>query len=95
MSKEGNRGKEKAMLCNVMLCYVAMSKCVASSARAMLELGRSKSWTRALEQVSGNVKMDATPLLDYFSTLHTWLKDENERTNNNPGWRTTEDPCEF
>ena len=87
--------EEKRRQCYAMPCYITMSKYVAFSARAMLELGRSKSWTRALEQVSGEVRMDAKPLLDYFSTLHTWLKEQNKLNNNNPGWPTTADPSEF
>ncbi|XP_062303001.1 angiotensin-converting enzyme 2 [Osmerus eperlanus] len=73
-------------------CDITNSTQAGSKLRNMLELGRSKSWTRALEQVSGEVRMDATPLLDYFSTLHTWLKEQNQLTNNNPGWLTTKDP---
>ncbi|KAK1802073.1 hypothetical protein P4O66_004413 [Electrophorus voltai] len=58
----------------------------------MLELGRSKSWTRALEQVSAHTRMDAQPLLNYFSTLYDWLRVENQKTNNHPGWNVAHDP---
>ncbi|XP_064167231.1 angiotensin-converting enzyme 2 [Anguilla rostrata] len=60
--------------------------------RTMLELGKSKSWTRALEQISGVTRMDSRPLLDYFSTLHDWLKNENMKNNNMPGWKAAVDP---
>ncbi|KAL3065699.1 hypothetical protein OYC64_015786 [Pagothenia borchgrevinki] len=60
--------------------------------RNMLELGRSKSWTRALDTISGDAKMDVRPLLDYFQPLHDWLKAENEKNNRNVGWKTTIDP---
>uniref|UniRef100_A0A4W4EFY7 Angiotensin-converting enzyme n=1 Tax=Electrophorus electricus TaxID=8005 RepID=A0A4W4EFY7_ELEEL len=63
--------------------------------RQMLELGRSKSWTRALEQVSAHTRMDAQPLLNYFSTLYDWLRVENQKTNNHPGWNVAHDPCEL
>lgn len=56
--------------------------------REMLELGRSKSWTRALETISGDVRMDAKALLSYFDKLHTWLKEDNDKHNRMRGWRT-------
>lgn len=56
--------------------------------RDMLELGRSKSWTRALETISGDVRMDAKALLSYFDKLHTWLKEDNDKHNRLRGWRT-------
>lgn len=65
------------------------------SVRNMLELGRSQSWTRALQTISGGVKMDARPLLDYFETLHNWLKAENQKHNRTVGWKAEIDPCEY
>jgi hypothetical protein len=61
----------------------------------MLTLGRSKSWTRALEMISGDTKMDAKPLLDYFKTLYDWLVAENKNNNRRVGWEKNIDPCEF
>lgn len=61
----------------------------------MLEFGRSRSWTRALETISGHAKMDSAPLLDYFKDLHVWLIEENRKNNRKPGWRAAEDPCEY
>ncbi|KAK3528365.1 hypothetical protein QTP86_034135 [Hemibagrus guttatus] len=60
--------------------------------RQMLELGRSKSWTRALEDISGDTRMDSQPLLSYFSTLYEWLKAENQNNNRQPGWNAAIDP---
>lgn len=54
----------------------------------MLELGRSESWTRALETISGQVRMDAGPLLDYFKKLYDWLKVENSKHNRAVGWKS-------
>lgn len=61
----------------------------------MLELGRSQSWTRALHTISGDVKMDARPLLDYFQKLHDWLKTENKKHNRTVGWEAGTDTCEY
>lgn len=61
----------------------------------MLELGRSQSWTRALHNMSGDSKMNAQPLLDYFKPLDEWLRKENEKHQRTVGWRTEIDPCEY
>lgn len=58
----------------------------------MLELGRSMSWTRALEEVAGTTKIDSKPLLNYFSTLMDWLKVENQNNNRVPGWNVSINP---
>lgn len=61
----------------------------------MLELGRSQSWTRALQAISGDVRMNATPLLDYFKKLHEWLIAENQKHNRTVGWKTATQPCKY
>ncbi|XP_034077122.1 angiotensin-converting enzyme 2 isoform X1 [Gymnodraco acuticeps] len=73
-------------------CDITGSKEAGTKLRNMLELGRSKSWTRALDTISGDAKMDVRPLLDYFQPLHDWLKAENKKNNRNVGWKTTIDP---
>ncbi|KAG7467207.1 hypothetical protein MATL_G00150950 [Megalops atlanticus] len=73
-------------------CDITNSIAAGNKLRAMLELGKSKSWTRALEQVSGVTRMDSRPLLDYFNDLFLWLKKENAKNNITPGWRNTIDP---
>ncbi len=61
----------------------------------MLELGRSESWTRALQTISNDTRMDARPLLDYFQKLYDWLKEDNMKNNRMVGWRTVTAPCEY
>lgn len=56
--------------------------------RNMLMLGRSKSWTQALETISGDNRMDAKALLNYFEKLHIWLKKDNDKHNRLRGWKT-------
>uniref|UniRef100_A0A674BAF4 Angiotensin-converting enzyme n=1 Tax=Salmo trutta TaxID=8032 RepID=A0A674BAF4_SALTR len=69
-------------------CDITNSTAAGDKLRTMLEFGRSKSWTRALETISGHAKMDSAPLLDYFKDLHVWLIEENRKNNRKPGWRT-------
>lgn len=72
-----------------------MNTIIIFSVRNMLELGRSQSWTKALEMISGETRMNAQPLLDYFEELHAWLKAENQKYNRTVGWKTEIDPCEY
>ncbi|KAG9339507.1 hypothetical protein JZ751_023649, partial [Albula glossodonta] len=72
-------------------CDITNSKLAGEKLRTMLELGKSKSWTRALEQISGATRMDSKPLLQYFSVLYDWLKNENQKNNNKPQWRINVD----
>lgn len=58
----------------------------------MLELGRSQSWTRALFTISGDKRMDATALLDYFQNLYDWLKEDNLKNKRYVGWKTAGTP---
>lgn len=63
--------------------------------RNMLELGKSQSWTRALETISGDTRMNARPLMDYFQKLYDWLRADNIKHNRFVGWDTGVEPCEY
>ncbi|CAF99822.1 unnamed protein product [Tetraodon nigroviridis] len=73
-------------------CDITGSKAAGTKLRNMLELGRSQSWTRALKTISGDVRMNAAPLLDYFKKLHDWLIVENKNNNRTVGWKTETEP---
>ncbi|MGA9839827.1 MAG: M2 family metallopeptidase [Thermoplasmata archaeon] len=45
--------------------------------RAMLELGQSREWPDALEVLTGDRRMDAAGLLEYFAPLRQWLDEQN------------------
>lgn len=44
----------------------------------MLKLGASRPWTVALETISGERRMDATAIIDYYAPLATWLDEQNK-----------------
>ncbi|XP_056269094.1 angiotensin-converting enzyme 2 [Pseudoliparis swirei] len=73
-------------------CDITNSTAAGTKLRKMLELGRSESWTRALQTISGDVRMNAGPLLDYFQKLHDWLQAENKKHQRTVGWKTAIDP---
>jgi len=43
----------------------------------MLEMGASQPWPKALEALTGQSRMDATAILDYFAPLKRWLDEQN------------------
>jgi peptidyl-dipeptidase A len=46
--------------------------------REMMEMGASRPWPEALEALTGERRMDATAILDYFEPLAAWLAEQNE-----------------
>jgi len=46
---------------------------------AMMALGASREWPDALEAITGERRMDAQGLLDYFAPLAAWLREQNRR----------------
>uniref|UniRef100_A0A7N6B0Z6 Angiotensin-converting enzyme n=1 Tax=Anabas testudineus TaxID=64144 RepID=A0A7N6B0Z6_ANATE len=71
--------------CDITGSTATLSICLTSS-------NQSQSWTRALHTISGDVRMDAGPLLAYFQKLHVWLQAENQKHGRTVGWNTATDP---
>ncbi|XP_056415226.1 angiotensin-converting enzyme 2 isoform X2 [Hyla sarda] len=72
-------------------CDITNSTAAGLKLRAMLEAGNSEPWTEALEKITGNTKMDAKPLLNYFAPLYQWLQENNKANNRYVGWTTAWD----
>ena len=58
-------------------CSIYDNKEAGSRLNRMLEMGASQPWPRALEQLTGQQRMDATAILDYFAPLQKWLDEQN------------------
>lgn len=56
----------------------------------MLELGSSRPWPDAMEKITGQRKMDASGLLEYFKPLMDWLKTTNAKNNEVIGWKNSD-----
>ncbi|KAM6416878.1 angiotensin-converting enzyme 2 isoform 2-T2 [Pluvialis apricaria] len=67
-------------------CDITNSSAAGQKLRELLELGRSKPWTEALENVTGEKYMNAAPLLHYFEPLYKWLQRNN--SGRYIGWKT-------
>jgi peptidyl-dipeptidase A len=58
-------------------CSIYESKAAGDRLNAMLAMGASQPWPKALEALTGQEQMDATAILDYFAPLKKWLGDQN------------------
>jgi peptidyl-dipeptidase A len=60
-------------------CSIYGNKKAGDKLHAMLAMGLSKPWPDALKAMTGEDKMDATAIIDYFAPLKTWLDEQNGR----------------
>jgi peptidyl-dipeptidase A len=60
------------------LCSIYANKAAGARLAKMLEMGQSQPWPVALEAMTGEKRMDATAILDYFAPLRTWLDEQNK-----------------
>jgi peptidyl-dipeptidase A len=60
-------------------CSIYNNKKAGEKLKQMLAMGRSKPWPEALKAITGEDKMDATAILDYFAPLKQWLDEQNKK----------------
>ena len=58
-------------------CSIYESKAAGDRLNAMLAMGLSQPWPKALATLTGQEQMDATAILDYFAPLKKWLDEQN------------------
>jgi len=58
-------------------CSIYGNERASAKLRQMLAMGRSRPWPEALKALTGEDKMDATAILDYFAPLKKWLDEQN------------------
>jgi peptidyl-dipeptidase A len=58
-------------------CSIYESKAAGDRLNAMLAMGESQPWPKALAALTGQEQMDATAILDYFAPLKKWLDEQN------------------
>ena len=59
-------------------CSIYGSKAAGERFRKVLEMGQSRPWPDALEALTGERRMDAGALLEYFAPLQKWLDEQNK-----------------
>lgn len=52
----------------------------------VMKRGGTISWLDALEEITGERKLDTAPLLEYYEPLINWLSTTNEQDNVYFGW---------
>ena len=60
-------------------CSIYGNKTTGEKLKTMLAMGLSKPWPDALRALTGEDKMDATAIIDYFAPLKTWLDEQNAK----------------
>ncbi|HEY0365543.1 MAG TPA: M2 family metallopeptidase [Pyrinomonadaceae bacterium] len=61
-------------------CSIYGNKKAGEKLKAMLAMGASEPWPVALKAMTGEDKMDATAIIDYFAPLKAWLDQQNGKT---------------
>jgi peptidyl-dipeptidase A len=67
-------------------CSFYGSKEAGAKLNAMLEAGQSKPWQETLKAMTGEDRLDAGPMLEYFAPLYEWLKQQNAANKVKVGW---------
>ncbi|MBL8167077.1 MAG: M2 family metallopeptidase [Acidobacteria bacterium] len=60
-------------------CSIYGNQKAGAKLKAMLAMGQSRPWPEALKALTGEDKMDATAILDYFAPLKKWLDEQNRQ----------------
>src|ERR1041385_7764913 len=60
-------------------CSIYGNKQAGEKLKSMLAMGLSKPWPEALKAMTGEDKMDATAIIDYFAPLKAWLDEQNKQ----------------
>jgi peptidyl-dipeptidase A len=58
-------------------CSIFASEKAGARLRKTLEMGVSRPWPDAMEALTGERRMDAGALLEYFAPLKKWLDEQN------------------
>jgi len=67
-------------------CDFYRSKAAGAKLASLLSMGSSKPWPEAMEKITGQQRMDASALREYFKPLEDWLKAKNKEMGETPGW---------
>ncbi|KAK7919785.1 hypothetical protein WMY93_011069 [Mugilogobius chulae] len=67
-------------------CDIYQSKEAGKLMGDVMKLGFSKPWPEAMAMITGQPKMSALPLMEYFQPLIDWLETENAKNGDVLGW---------
>jgi peptidyl-dipeptidase A len=61
----------------------------------MMRKGSSEQWQKTLLEATGETRLDATALREFFKPLEDWLRNENLRNQELIGWTYDGDYCKY
>ena len=67
-------------------CSIYGNKQAGEKLNSMLSMGQSKPWPEELQVLTGDNRMDAGALADYFAPLKVWLDEQNTKNGYALGW---------
>jgi peptidyl-dipeptidase A len=67
-------------------CSIFNNQAAGASLAKMLEMGQSRPWPEALKVTTGQDRMDASAMMEYFAPLKAWLDKQN--AGQQVGWKT-------
>ncbi|KAI5727658.1 hypothetical protein M8J77_005279 [Diaphorina citri] len=76
-------------------CDIYRSKEAGVLLNHMMQFGSSVPWNEALFTATGESRLDANALREYFRPLEDWLVAENLRTGEFVGWTYDGDYCKY
>jgi peptidyl-dipeptidase A len=59
-------------------CSIYGNQAAGERLKKMMAMGASRPWPEALKALTGEDRMDATAMLDYFAPLKKWLDEQNK-----------------
>ncbi|KAB0793117.1 hypothetical protein PPYR_12737 [Photinus pyralis] len=74
-------------------CDIYNSTKAGEKIAKMLQMGSSRPWPDAMEVLTGQRKMDASGLLEFFRPLHKWLEEQNTKNGAHIGWEPSQKKC--
>lgn len=66
--------------------YVSLKVILCVIRSDVMKLGFSKPWPEAMTMITGQPRMSAQPLMQYFEPLINWLEKENNKNGDVRGW---------
>jgi peptidyl-dipeptidase A len=73
-------------------CTFYNNKQAGAKLNAMMELGMSQPWQEALKTMTGEDKIDAAAIVEYFAPLKKWLDEQNAAAGVKTGWELPANP---
>jgi peptidyl-dipeptidase A len=59
-------------------CSIYQNKAAGEALQRMLSMGQSRPWPEALKALTGEDRLDASAMIEYFAPLKKWLDEQNQ-----------------